>query len=268
MRSGDRLAFMRFLGLGLEDRTPDATTIWPYRERLAKAGVVEALFDKFDDFPRARGYRAMGGRIVDAPVVPVPKRRNGGRENAEIKAGRIPEGWAEGPANRLARTDLDARWTKKGGKSHYGYQNHVSVDRRHELVRRHAVTGAAVHDSQVIARALDPGNAAVGVWVDKAYRSEEIEEPLRALGRESRIMRKASKSRKLTKREKGGERTKAKVRARVERVFGAQANDMGGTLARGIGIMRARAHLGLRNLAYDMRRLTHLESAAFAKART
>ena len=81
-------------------------------------------------------------------------------------------------------------------------------------------------------------------------------------------MRKASKSRKLTKREKGGNRTKAKVRARVEHVFGAQANDMGGTLVRSIGIMRARAHIGLRNLAYNMRRLTHLESAAFAKART
>ena len=113
---GDRLTFMRFLGLGLEDRTPDATTIWLYRERLAKAGVVEALFDKFDDFLRARGYRAMGGQIVDASIVPVPKQRNGGKENADIKAGRIPDGWAEGPANRLAQKDLDARWTKKVGE--------------------------------------------------------------------------------------------------------------------------------------------------------
>ena len=41
---------------------------------------------------------------------------------------------------------------------------------------------------------------------------------------------------------------------------------MGGTLLRSIGVMRARAHIGLRNLAYNMRRLTHLESVASAKA--
>ena len=41
----DRLSFMRFLGLGLEDRVPDATTVWLYREKLAQAGLVEALFD-------------------------------------------------------------------------------------------------------------------------------------------------------------------------------------------------------------------------------
>ena len=35
----DRLSFMRFLGLGLEDRVPDAKTVWLYREHLAQAGV-------------------------------------------------------------------------------------------------------------------------------------------------------------------------------------------------------------------------------------
>jgi len=44
----DRLSFMRFLGLGLEDRVPDAKTVWLYREALAQAGMVEALFKQFD----------------------------------------------------------------------------------------------------------------------------------------------------------------------------------------------------------------------------
>ena len=35
----DSLSFMRFLGLGLEDRVPDAKTVWLYREHLAQAGV-------------------------------------------------------------------------------------------------------------------------------------------------------------------------------------------------------------------------------------
>ena len=251
---GDRLAFMSFLGLGLDDRTPDATTIWPYRERLAKAGVVEALFDKFDHFPRARGYRAMGGRIVDAPVV---RCRSGataeGRTRTSRRAVSRTAGRKARPTGWRGRT-----WTRDGRR-----RGGRATTAARTMSRW---TAATVHDSQVIGDLVDPGNPAVGVWADKAYRSEEIEELLKAMGRKSRIMRKASRSRKLTKREKGGDR--AKVRARVERVFGAQANDMGGTLVRGIGIMRARAHIGLRNLAYDMRRLTHLESAAFAKART
>ena len=79
-------------------------------------------------------------------------------------------------------------------------------------------------------------------------------------------MRKGSAAKKLTRREEQGNRTKARVRARVEHVFGSQANEMGGTLVRSIGAMRARAHIGLRNLAYNMRRFTHLENAALATA--
>ncbi len=42
-----------------------------------------------------------------------------------------------------------------GDKSHYGYKNHVNVDREHKLVRRYQVTDAAVHDSQVVDDILD-----------------------------------------------------------------------------------------------------------------
>ena len=157
---GDRLTFMRFLGLGLQDRTPDATTVWQYRERLAQAGIVEELFDRFDSFLRARGYEAKGGQIVDASIVEVPRQRNRKEEDARIKAGEVPEGWAEGSSNRLAQKDLDARWTKKGGVSYYGYKNHVSTDRRYKLVRCYAVTEASVHDSQMIGEILDPDNTA------------------------------------------------------------------------------------------------------------
>ncbi len=52
------------------------------------------------------------------------------------------------------------------------------------------------------------------------------------------------------------------MRARVEHVFGAQSNDMGGTLVRSIGMVRARARIGLKNLAYNTRRLVFLERLA------
>ena len=152
----DRLSFMRFLGLGLEDRVPDAKTVWLYREHLAQAGVIEALFDAFDGSLKKRGYLAMGGQIIDASIVPVPQQRNSRDENARIKDGETPEGWEKQPAKRRQK-DTDARWTKKHGKSPYGYKNHVNVDRRHKLVRRYQVTDAAVHDSQAAERAREAG---------------------------------------------------------------------------------------------------------------
>ena len=44
----DRLSFTRFLRLGIEDSVPDATTLWLFREKLAKAGLIEKLFERFD----------------------------------------------------------------------------------------------------------------------------------------------------------------------------------------------------------------------------
>jgi len=67
-------------------------------------------------------------------------------------------------------------------------------------------------------------------------------------------------------REAGHNETKAKVRARVVHVFGSQANDRRGSLGRSIGGMRARARIGLKNLAYNMRSLLHLETADSAAA--
>jgi IS5 family transposase len=261
----DRLSFMRFLGLGLEDKVPDAKTVWLYREQLAQAGLIETLFEDFDGYLEQQGYLAMGGQIIDASIVPVPKQRNSRDENARIKGGETPEGWDSQPAKR-SQKDTDARWTKKHGKSHYGYKNHVNVDRRHKLVRRYRVTDAAVHDSQVLDEILDPDNTASEVWADSAYRAAEIEAKLEAKGLKSRIHRKSHRNKPLSEREKRGNKTRSKVRARVEHVFGAQSNDMGGTLVRSIGLVRARARIGLKNLAYNMRRLVQLEHLAMAGA--
>ena len=259
----DRFSFVRFLGLGLEDKVPDAKTVWMYREQLVQAGVIEALFEDFDGYLEKQGYLAMGGQIIDASIVAVPKQRNNRDENEKIKEGETPEGWDDNPAKR-SQKDTDARWTKKHGKSHYGYKNHVNIDRRHKLVRRYQVTDAAVHDSQAVEGILDPNNTASGVWADSAYRSAEIEAKLTEKGLKSQIHRKGHRNKPLTEREKRGNKTRSKVRARVEHVFGAQSNDMGGTLVRSIGLARATARMGLKNLAYNMRRLVQLERLAMA----
>lgn len=253
----DRLSFMRFLGLGLQDRVPDAKTVWLYREALAQAGMVEALFKQFDGYLARQGYIARGGQILDASIVPVPRNHNTRDENAAIKNGDLPEGWADKPAMR-SQKDTDARWTQKQGKNHYGYKNHVNIDSKHKLVRRYHVSDAAQHDSQAVDHLLMQGNTGSGVWADSAYRSEETEAKLQARKLKSHIQRKGQRGKPLTEQAKKSNRTKSKVRSRVEHIFGAQTNDMGGTLVRTIGIVRAKAKIGMKNLAYNMRRLGQL----------
>ena len=111
----DRLSFMRFLGLCFEDGIPDGTTLWLFREKLAQAGLIDKLFDRFDRHLNAKGYIARGGQMVDASIVPAPKPRNTREENEAIQRGETPPAWEEKPAKNRQK-DKDARWTKKHGK--------------------------------------------------------------------------------------------------------------------------------------------------------
>src|SRR5262249_19955724 len=143
----DRISFMRFLDLELDDPVPDASTIWLFREALAQAGLIDKLFERFGQHLEAEGYIARGGQIIDATIVSVPKQRNTKEENEAIKAGKTPEGWEQQPAKNVQK-DKDARWTKKNDESFYGYKNHLGVDKAHKLIRKWDATHAAVHDSQ------------------------------------------------------------------------------------------------------------------------
>jgi IS5 family transposase len=257
----DRLSFMRFLGLGLEDAVPDAKTLWLYREALVNAGAVEDLFDLFDGFLKQKGYLAMGGQIIDATIVSTPRQRNSRDDNETIKAGKTPKDWK--PAKKRQK-DRDARWTKKHGRSHFGYKNHVNVDRQHKFVRRYTVSDASVHDSQKLDDILDASNTASDVWADSAYRSLEIEARLGERALKSRICRKGRRNRPLGERQKAANKTRSSVRARVEHVFGQQTVAMGGKFVRTIGIARARMKIGMQNLVYNVRRLVCLERMAAA----
>jgi transposase, IS5 family len=259
----DRFSFTRFLRLGIEDSIPDATTLWLYREKLAKAGLIEKLFDRFDQHLQSQGYIARGGQMIDATIVPAPKQRNSRDENETVKAGGTPVAWEKQPA-KLRQKDRDARWTKKHGRSFFGYKNHVNADAKHKLIRRYEVTDAAVHDSQTLDALLSKSNTSTDVFADSAYRSAESEAKLKAGGFKSRIHRRANRSHPLSDAQTRANRAKSKIRARIEHVFGAQQNSVGGRIVRTIGIARARAKIGLQNLVYNIRRLVTLERMAAA----
>lgn len=275
----DRLSFMRFLGLGLSDRVPDARTIWLFRERLTKAGAIETLFERFDTMLRDAGYIAMSGQIVDSSLVVAPKQRNTKEEKDALKAGRVPEAWKDKPA-KLRQKDRDARWTVKFTKARpqadgtmpaldiaipaFGYQNHISIDRKHGLIRKWLATDAAAYEgARLRENLLDTSNTSKSVWGDTAYRSAANETFMEKNGFVSRVHRKKPKGRPMPEATRRANNLKSKVRSRVEHVFAEQKSRMG-LFVRTIGIARATTRIGLANITYNMKRLIHLERIAAA----
>jgi transposase, IS5 family len=275
----DRLSFMRFLGLGLSDRVPDARTIWLFREKLTKAGAIQPLFDRFDATLRAAGYLAMGGQIVDASLIAAPKQRNTQDEKKDLKEGRIPEEWKARPA-RLRQKDRDARWTVKFSKAKerpdgskppvdiaiptFGYQNHIAIDRRFGLIRKWQATDAAAYEGARLRQGLlDKSNTASGVWADSAYRSKANEAFMADNGFVSNVHRKKPKGKPMPEPVRRANSAKSKIRSHVEHVFAAQKDRMD-LFIRTIGIARATTKIGMANLIYNIKRLLFLQRTAAA----
>lgn len=251
----DRLTFRRYLGLSLSSRVPDATTIWLFRDSLVQLRLVKRLFDMFDLQLAGKGFHARQGSIIDATMVEVPRQKISRDEKEELVEKGEVEDWSE---EKSRQKDTDAKWTKKNDTSYFGYKNHVNVDVEHKFIRKYAVTDASVHDSRLLKELLDYSNTNSDVYADSAYRSRKNLDMLEILGFRERIHRKAHRNRPLSEREKQGNKTKSRTRARVEHVFGVQLKQAGSLLMRCIGILRAEAQIGLRNIAYNMSRLVTL----------
>ena len=260
----DRLSFMRFLGLQLESKVPDAKTVWLFREYLKELNLMEALFNRFHEQLAQRGYVAKAGQMIDASFVEAPKQRNTRKENALIKENAIPIEWGKDDKTRLyklTQKDTDARWAKKGNEIHYGFKNHINADQTHKLIQTYTVTDAAVHDACAMDDLLDTRADANGakrpVYADSAYRSTEREAALAEQNITSQICEKGNRGHPLTEVQKIANRAKSKVRSRVEHIFWAQAQ-MGGLWVRTIGLLRAKVKIGMMNLVYNMMRLVQL----------
>ena len=179
----DRLSFMRFLGLGLADRVPDARTIL-FREKLTNAGAIKTLFQRFDATLRQAGlYRHVGTDHRCQPGCRVAPAQQRGREAGDQRRPH-PEG-LEGQARQAApegpRCALDGQVQQGQAARHdgsmppvdlaiplFGYQNRVSIDCGFGFVRRWIATDVTANEGPGL---LDKSNTASGVWADTAYRS-------------------------------------------------------------------------------------------------
>jgi len=279
----DRLSFMRFLGLGLSDKAPDAKTIWLFREHLSQAGAINALFSRFDKHLTQSGFLAMGGQIVDATLVAAPKQRNNDTEKTEIKGGKSAGAiWPDEPA-KAAQKDVDARWTVKFAKARpvaegqpkhidiaiptFGYKNHAAIDRRHGFIRGWNVTSAADYDGAQLKNVVVPGNTGSKVWADTAYKSKANEEWLVENGYVSDIHHKKPKGRPMSKTTSRSNARRSKIRAFIEHVFARQKGPMA-LFIRTIGMTRAKVKIGMANIAYNMQRLVFKVGLTSLKGQT
>lgn len=252
----DRMSFMRFLGLGLGDRVPDAKTIWLYRDTLTKANVIRELFDLFNARLEDAGLITHTGTIVDATFVEAPRQHNHHDENDDVKQGKIPEEWKK-PENihKLRQKDMDARWTRKGREFHFGYKDHVKADVDSKLITDYTVTPANVHDSQPMPAMINENDKAV--YADSAYWGNAVAEALPE-NVENHIHERGTKKQPLTEEQKANNRIKSKTRCRIEHIFGFMTGSMHGITVRSVGLARAEFNIGLTNLIYNLCRFEFL----------
>lgn len=175
----DRLSFQRFVGLRRSSQIPDRTTFWHFRERLLAAGASEAVFEAVNRQLAKHGYIARGGQIIDASLVPVPRQRIGQEEKELIRQQATPAEWS--PAKRRQK-DTEATWTKKHGKSHYGYKLSASTDKHYKLIRKLKVSTARENDTRHLEDVLDTANTSRDLYGDKGYVDGEREARLKAAG--------------------------------------------------------------------------------------
>ncbi len=246
----DRMSFMRFLGLTLSDRVPDAKTIWLFRDTLTQAKVIRRIFELFNKQLEEAHLITRTGTIVDATFVEAPRQHNSHEEKEKIKKGEVPEEWQKPEnKNKLRQKDIDAKWTRKANVAHYGYKNHVKADAESKVITNYETTTASVHDSQVLPELLDENDQVI--YADSAYWGAPVREALPE-GIKNEIQERSTKQKALTQEQKENNNRKAKTRCRIEHIFGFMTVKMHGLSLRSIGIERADFNIGLTNLVYNL----------------
>jgi len=231
---GDRLSFKRFVGLSLEDATPDHTVLNRFRNQLVEQGLLEKLFGELDRQLENAGVILKRGTMLDATL---------------IQAVSAP------PKEDRPSNDPDARFTKRQGKSGstFGYKAHVGVDEGSGLIRAVLTTPANVNDTTP-ADVLIRGDEAM-VWADAAYDTHARRARLKAEGKKPRIAFRPNRHHpELPPRLKRYNLLIARRRAAVETTFATLKRRMRLTCIRYVGLMKANGQVLLASIAFNMRR--------------
>jgi transposase, IS5 family len=240
----DTLSFRRFVGLGMQDGTPDHSTISRFRKTLSDEGLDLRLFDEIALQLEKRGLVLKRGTLLDATIVEAQASK------PSMQAG----------IGAKSEVDPDADWTRKGGKSYFGYKAHVAVDEGSGIIRRALLTPARTNESEV-AEALVLGDERA-VYADKAYENKARRQALKQRGIKDRIMHRSHKNQlRLPYWQRRRNILIAPIRAGVERIFGTLKRCYGYARVRYFSLTANLTQLRLLATAYNIRRAGGLVAA-------
>ena len=193
----DSQAMRRFVGVDLgREPVPDETTVCRFRHLLEAHDLGRPLFDEVQRHLAAKGVKVATGTIVDATIINAPS----STKNAD-----------------KAR-DPEMHQTKKGNQWYFGMKGHFGVDSRSKLIHAVAATPANAADSTVLPELLH--GQETRVWGDQAYRGQRAVIRERAPRARDFINRRYRHRGVVDEVERAKNRTKSKVRARVEHAIG------------------------------------------------
>ena len=209
----DSSAMRGFIGIDLgREPAPDETTICKFRHLIETHALGEAILRSVNDHLQAKGVKIGTGTIVDATIISAPSSTK----------------------NDSGTRDPEMHQTKKGNQWYFGMKAHIGVDSKQKVIHAVAATPANIHDSQVVGDLLHGGETKV--WGDSAYQGRKEAIKAAAPNAQDMTNRRAGNGVALTKAEHARNRTKSKVRAKVEHAFHVMKRMFGFTHVRYRGI--------------------------------
>lgn len=239
------LLFRRFVGLDLSSSVPDHSTIWRFRQLLAKHELMNSLLDEVNRQLSEQSLYIRSGEvsIVDASVI----------EAKQCRPNKRPDG--------SSTQDDEAGWNIKTAsdgkrKSTYGFKAHINVE-EDGFIKKTDYTAGNVHDSNGFIGLLNGDESAA--YADSAYVSEAHDDWLTEHRIDNRLIRRAYRNKPLTQADKQFNRLHSGTRSIVERVFGVLKQHYGMGKARYLGLIRNRTRFELISVAYNLKRGASLQ---------
>jgi transposase, IS5 family len=194
----------RFAGVDLgRAAAPDETTVLRFRRLLEQHELCGKILDTVNHHLAGKGLRISTGTIVDATIIAAPSSTK----------------------NNTGERDPEMHQTRKGNQWHFGAKAHIGVDSKEVIVHSVCTSAASVSDVHMLPDLLHGGEKKV--WGDAGYQGQA--EAIHAAAPEAQDMtsRRTRSKDSVDEVKRRKNRTKARVRSKVEwpfrilkRVFG------------------------------------------------
>ncbi|MHB8829622.1 MAG: IS5 family transposase [Syntrophales bacterium] len=253
----DRISFKKFIGLSFDKHSPDHSTFSRFRGRLSRDAMTRINSSVLQQFSE-KGFVINEGVAVDARLV---QSASHPISSEEIKKEQEKRATPEGQLDKNGRPlkfsrDIESDWTIKNEKPHYGMKEHASVDTNHGFVLATELTVSSVSDSillpYVVAASCHTEEPIGKVYADKGYYGKPNREFLAMNNIEDGIMRKDTKSTKLTETEIERNKRLSKKRYIIEQYFGISHLHYGAFRARFPRMVKNAIDNFLRQMAFNL----------------